>query len=338
MTPLERFALLFMDERPDRLITAPFVTTAAAAFAGVSPGACCRDGALLARAQIAAQEALRHDAFFVFSDVAIVAEAMGSVLRFAEDRVPLLDVPVVREARDVDGLPLPGPDRGRFPVYLEAVRILHETRGDRVPVFCLVPAPFTTAAGLRGAEDFLVDTIADPPLAEALVLAAERATVPLLDAIVLAGGLPALVDPLASASVAAPKTYRALALPGTRRLVERLHRLDLDVLLHVCGEITPILEDLAATGADLLSFDRAGVAEVRDAVGDRMRLAGNVSPVTILSGRAEEAFEETRRAIREGMGAPRGFVLSTGCEVPPGSPPENLAAFYRAAAAAGGVP
>jgi uroporphyrinogen decarboxylase len=337
MTPLERFALLLMDERPDRLIAAPLMTTAAAAFAGLSPGACCRDGALLSRAQLSAQEALGHDAFFVFSDVAIIAEAMGSTLRHAEDRVPLLDSPVVREARDVDALIVPGPDRGRLPVYLDAVRMLNEARGDRVPVFCLVPAPFTTAAGLRGAEDFLVDTIADPPLAEALVLAAERATIPLLDAIVLAGGLPALVDPLASASVAAPRTYRALALPGTRRLVERLHRLDLDVLLHVCGDVDPILKDLAATGADLLSFDHTTVAAVRSAVGERMRLVGNVSPLTILSGRPADVTAEAHRAIREGVGAPKGFVLSTGCEVPPGSPPENLAAFFAAAAAAGGV-
>jgi uroporphyrinogen decarboxylase len=200
-----------------------------------------------------------------------------------------------------------------------------------------VPAPFTTAAGLRGTEDFLVDTVVDPALAEALVLAAERGTVPLLDAIVLAGGLPALVDPLASASVAAPETYRALALPGTRRLVERLQRQDLDVMLHVCGEVEPILSDLAATGADLLSFDRTSVTVVRDAVGARMRLVGNVSPVTLLSGRAGEVAAETERAVREGAGTPKGFVLSTGCEVPPGCPPENLAAFFRAAAAAGGV-
>ncbi len=335
MTPLERVGLLLMDEAPDRLIVAPILTGRAAAFAGLDPGTCAVDAAALAAAQLATQEALGTDAFFVFLDVGIVAEAAGSRYRRGEEGLPVLEAPAVAEPADLFRLAAPHTGAGRFPVCLDATSRLFAARGDRVPTFVLVPAPFTTAAGLRGIEEFLTDTIVEPAFAKDLLEFATRATVPLLDAIVLAGGLPAFVDPLASASVLSPAAYRDFAGPATRALVERLHLLDLDILLHVCGEVDPILPDLAATGADLLSFDRTEIAAARVAAGDAMRLVGNVSPSLLLEGPPDRIVAEVRRAAAAGRDAPRGFVLSTGCEVPAATPREHLTAFMDAARAAG---
>ncbi len=335
MTPLERFSLLLIDEQPDRMITVPLVTAHAATVAGLPPGECVRDGEMMARAQVVAQERYGHDAYTLFSDVGILAEAMGSTYHHSPQAIPILDRPLVRDPADLKKLRVPDLDAGRLPVYLQATEILHRSRGDRIPVFCFVPAPFTTAAALRGVEDFLVDTITDPALALRLVRAAEEAAIPLLDELVLRGALPVLVDPLASCSVASPATYRKYALPGTKRLIDRLHRLDLDITLHVCGETGPILEDLAATGADLLSFDQASVALVRETIGDRVRLVGNVSPQLLLEGERNEIQKAVRAAAREGVGTPKGFVLSTGCELPIKTAPESVLAFMEAARAAG---
>ena len=330
MTPLERFSLLLIDERPDRMIRLPIVTTHSAAVAGLKVGDCVIDGTLMARAQIAGQERYGQDAYTVFSDVGIVAEAMGSRYRHREWDVPILEEPGVQGPEDLGRLSAVGARDGRLGMYADAVRTLSEARGDRVPTFCLVPAPFTTAAGLRGMEEFLIDTITEPEFARDLVLAAEEATIAILDEIVLAGGLPALVDPLASASVASPRTYREFAFPGTKRLIERLHLLDLDVPLHICGETAPILEDIARTGADLLSFDRTPIAMVRESIGDRVRLIGNVSPQLLLGGTEEEVAQAATAAAREGIGTPKGFVLSTGCELPIKTPERNITAFMRA--------
>ena len=335
MTPMERVSLLLIDEEPDQLVRVPLVTAHAAAVAGLHPGDCVLDGQLMAEAQLVALDRYGHDAFTVFSDVGILAEAMGSIYRHDREAVPILETPVAVDEAAIARLRPPEPDEGRLPVYVEAVRALHRARGDRVPVTCFVPAPFTTAAGLRGVEDFLVDTLVDPDLARRLVEIAEAAAIPILDEIVLAGGLPVLVDPLASASVASPKAYREFALPGTRRLIERLHRLDLDITLHVCGEIGPILGDLADTGADLLSFDRTPVREVREQVGDRMRLFGNLAPSLLLAGTADEVRREALDAVRDGAGNPKGFVLSTGCELAVKTPPENVDALMEAGLTAG---
>jgi uroporphyrinogen decarboxylase len=289
----------------------------------------------MARAQVAAQELYGQDAYTLFSDVGILAEAMGSTYHHSPEGIPILDRPLVEGPADLLKLRVPDLDRGRLPVYLQAVEILHRLNGDRIPVFCFVPAPFTTAAALRGVEDFLVDTVLEPEFALEILRAAEAAAVPLLDELVLRGALPVLVDPLASASVASPATYRTFALPGTKRLIERLHRLDLDVTLHVCGEIAPILEDLAATGADLLSFDQVPVGVARDAIGDRVRLVGNVSPRLLLAGDRGEIMAAARAAARDGESTPKGFVLSTGCELPIRTAPESVRAFMEAAKAAG---
>ena len=58
---------------------------------------------------------------------------------------------------------------------------------------------------------------------------------------------------------------------------------------------------------------------------------GNVSPRTLLGGDPETVRAEAAAAARDGQGTPKGFVLSTGCELPIRTPPENVLAFMESA-------
>ncbi len=330
MNPRERWGLLLIDEFPDRPPVFPLVTSHAAQVAGVDLISYCTDGKTLAQAQLQAQQVYGHEGLSVFTDVGIIAEAMGSRYHLREFDVPILDRPKISDPASADQLEIPDPARhGRLPVYLEAVSRLFHAAGDVLPVFAYIPCPFTTAAGLRGIEDFLMDTIIAPDSAHLLLERSLEAAIRLCDGCITAGALPILVDPLASGSVISRNTFADFALPYQARLIAYLHRYDLDITLHVCGETETILDLIPRTGADLFSFDRAEVPSAVEAMGDRVRLVGNIAPHALLPSSASEIVRDTEAVLEAGLKNPRGFVLSTGCEVPIGCRPERLQALIE---------
>jgi uroporphyrinogen decarboxylase len=327
MNARERWGLLLIDEAPDRLINYPLLTSRSAATGGVTVGEFCTDGEIMARCQLASQERFGVDGISLFSDVGILAEAMGSEFTRSERDVPSLNAPVLGETDDPDSLSPPSADKGRLPVITRAAFLCHREAGDRVPVFAFVPGPFTTAAMLAGSEEFLTDLVLNPDRAHAILDRAALSSVPFFDALMMAGALPLIVEPLASGSVISSETFRESVLPRIRFQVDYLHRFDLDVSLHVCGDTTSELCAMGETGSDLLSLDQVDLKEASSKVGDACRLVGNVSPQILLGGTPVEVRDAVERAVGDGHANPKGFVLSTGCEIPPATSEENLRAF-----------
>ena len=325
MNPRERWGLLLIDELPDRPPVYPLVTSHAAAGDSCDLITYCSDGKKLARAQLKAQQAYGHEALSVFTDVGIIAEAMGSSYHLREFDVPILDKPIVVDHSQVEDLQVPDPTiAGRLPVYLEAIDTMYRSAGDVLPVFAFIPCSFTTAAGLRGVEDFLMDTIISPETAHALLDISLQAAIKFCDECILAGALPMLVDPLASGSVISRRTYEDFALPYQRDLIAYLHRYDLDITLHVCGDTTGMLDLIPNSGADLFSFDKVGVQNAVEVMGERVRLVGNMPPHGLLSSSEVDVKQATTDIMQAGLQNSRGFVLSTGCEVPIGCEPGKL--------------
>jgi len=317
MNARERWGLLLIDEFPDRPPVFPLITAHSAKVKGIDLIAYSANGKALAEAQLAAQRKYRQDGLSVFTDVGIIAEAMGSKYLLREFEVPTLADPVIKSPEMAEELIVPNPQSdGRLPVYLEAIDYLFEAEGDRLPVFAYIPCPFTTSAGLRGTEDFLMDTIVAPEAAHHLLSISLEAAIRLCDECIIAGALPILVDPLASGSVISRKIYQNFALPYEEKLIRYLHRYDLDITLHICGETESYIDLVHLTGADLFSFDKIPVHTCREVLGQKIRLVGNLAPHALLNSSKLDIPQATQNIIAEGLPNPKGFVLSTGCEAP----------------------
>ena len=57
---------------------------------------------------------------------------------------------------------------------------------------------------------------------------------------------------------------------------------------------------------------------------------GNLDPVGVLRNGDPETVCAKGAALLEATSKWRNYVYSTGCDVPPGVPMENIRAFYRA--------
>ncbi len=335
MTPRERMAAFLQGKQADRVPCAPLILNHAARVLGVKVSEYNRDGRTMGEAHAAAFERYGHDFIFVFSTTSTLAEAMGTVLFFPDDDAPWVESPVVGAPGDLGRVRIPDPARdGRLPVYLEAVRVCNERVGRDVFVGCVLAGPFTTAAALRGTETFIRETYRNPDLVCGLLERATEAALRFIDAILAAGGVPVLVEPVASGSLISPAQFDRFAAPYLRPLAERIKGAGLPCILHICGRTSKLLERMRSTGASALSLDVIDLAEAKARVGEEVCLIGNVRPAeTLLKGTPADVAREARGCIEAAGDNPGGFILSSGCEVPLETPPENLLAMMEAARA-----
>jgi MtaA/CmuA family methyltransferase len=134
-----------------------------------------------------------------------------------------------------------------------------------------------------------------------------------------------------AASLVGPRIYREFVWAYEKKLVDGFRALGVRSRLHICGNTRPILADLARLGCDVIDIDSAvPMAEARAKMGPEQGVLGGIDPVRVLErGTVDEvvrAVSECRRAAGD------RFVLGAGCEVPRGTPPENLRALARCAA------
>jgi uroporphyrinogen decarboxylase len=299
------------------------VANHAARLEGYSISEAVTKADVLARVLYSAYRFYQYDLVMVFSDTVVEAEAMGAQVLIPEDDDPFLLTPP-RVSRLEPANPQ---NDGRMPVVLKATRLLTDLLEDEAPVLVSLKGPFSLASFLRGVEDFLEDLLSRPARARQFLDVAMNNQVRYAKAIVNAGGVPFIGDPVASCSMIGPAMFREFAQPYLAQLVRVIHESGAKAGLHICGDTRDVLQDMAATGADILSIDEMDLRFARGQVGDAKVLMGNVSTSLLLDGKPEQVEAESRQCLEQ---AGPKLLLSTSCDVPVDAPRDNVLAMVRA--------
>jgi uroporphyrinogen decarboxylase len=273
------------------------------------------------------------DAIIVFSDILIVAEAMGMPLD-VPDSGPVLSNPVrdlaaIRKLRDFD------PERDtRF--VGDAIRAICKEAGPRVPVIGFAAAPWTLACYMiegrtRGNISIakrMLET--EPELVRELLERIARATASYLKSQIAAGAsVVQLFDTWAGELSA--EQYSAFELPATQLVYELTGETSVPKILYAKGS-KHLVEYLGRSGADVISVDwRTDLAETRRILGPRLALQGNVDPA-VLFGAEREVRAAATAAVEQTGGA--GHILNLGHGILPTTPVANAKAFVAAGQAA----
>ena len=331
MTPKERFLAFLQGQPTDRLLCVPLILNHANRAAGLKVSETLNDGPALGKAHADCYRKFGQDMITLFTDTSLIAEAMGTKLKYFDDDPPRVEEPVVHTPDDVDQVRLPDPHSdGRLPVFLEAIKSANAEVGGEVFVSCCYAMPFTIAAALMGTDQFVKALRKAPELAHRLLEMAMEAALLFNDAIIEAGGVPVPVDPVASCSVIGPKQYAEFAAPYTQPILAKIAAAGLPPVLHICGHSHLIWDQMADEGAKVLSLDRVDLQQAKEAVGSRVCLMGNVPPAEVLLyGTPELVAERTLEGIRLTADSPGGYIVASGCEVPLGTPDENIGAMLQ---------
>ena len=236
--------------------------------------------------------------------------------------------------------------RGRdfFPPYVtDPVRLAVEKAGEELHISSEIFSPFTQFMELLGYSEGLMALMDDPEKAGKILerFAEGAAELALLQA--EAGPEAVLVSSaFAGGGFISREQYRQFVLPHEAYITDTIHReTDCFVYVHTCGSIgdrVDLMVEAGYDGVDTLDPPPLGntdIEEVKERLGDRIFLKGNIDPVGILkNGTPEETYAQARY-LAEKVGGTGGYILSSACSVPPAAPPENIHQLYRAVTEAG---
>jgi uroporphyrinogen decarboxylase len=118
-----------------------------------------------------------------------------------------------------------------------------------------------------------------------------------------------------TSTLISPAALRRYVLPWTKQFVEATHAQGLPFILHACGNVERIMDDLIDdVGIDAKhSFEDAimPMAEVKARYGHRLAILGGLDVHLLASGSAEEVRSATRQVIQD-CGPDGGFALGSG--------------------------
>jgi len=315
------------DRIPYSLTLGPF----RARVLGCSPRQYYQEGRKLAHSTLICHEMFQHDSVEVGWDIFLEAEAAGAELEFPDDGVPQVRKHALSQKAAISALQIPRPESsGRYPLYLEACRTVASSLRE-VAMSGTVTGPWTIAAGLRGTQELIYDTVDDPGFVGELLKFTTEVT-QILGAGVVETGLGLTMGEAASScSLISPAIYRRFIKPCHQNIVQFFREKKINLSLHICGHIDPLMEDLMDLGIVALSMDSpSSLKRMVEVSQKRILLLGNVATSLFVSGSREEIENSVKECIR--TAAPGGaFILSSGCELPYNATVERARFFIAAA-------
>ena len=145
-----------------------------------------------------------------------------------------------------------------------------------------------------------------------------------------------LNDSVANMMVISPSHWREFIKPHMKAVCDELHSYSKDVKIycHICGNVLPVIEDIAETGIDCIGpLDPMGgftAEQARKRVGNGISLMGGVNTMSFVNSTKEELMREACEVMC-GTGENGGFILGSGCVVPRSAEKVNLLALVSAA-------
>jgi len=330
MKPLERVRRRLRGEKVDRPPNFDIYMQRAAHHAGRPLSRYYLDHRVLVEANLLVLEAFDLDIVQAISDPYREASDLGLEVEWPEDGLPVRRAIRLREPEDAARLDLVAPEDGpRMSDRIEAVRLLRKTVGDDVPVMGWVEGAFALASVLRGDTNVLLDIHDRPDWLKDLLDRLVEVGVAFARAQVAAGAhVIGLGDSMGS--LVSPRHYRELVLPYEQRVFAAVKEAGAIPRLHVCGDTSRLLADMARSGAAIVDLDwmvdLGRAVEVFGPGGPAP--CGNFDPVAVMLRGTPAQVEDAVR-LCAAAGGPRHFSAA-GCEVPDGTPEANLLAHARA--------
>ena len=333
MDSRERVNAVLNGEMPDYMPVFPKIAFAnVIACENMSIREYMTDGGNMAEACIAAYRTFGWDGVSLHTDIGSEGAALGSKYIQPENSPSELNEYLMSSLEEIDKIKMVNPhDVYPMKVVIDAVKKVKKVIGDEAYVLAWTNSPLNIASQLLKLDNLLVSLITEPelvhPVLEKCLEVAKRYAVCLLEA-----GADAIAygNATCSSSVISPAAYRIFSLPYEKQLTAEIQKNGGKAVTHICGNILPIIKDIAENGADVIDFDHVcPVKELVEILPNKV-FRGNIDPALLAYGTVDEVYKKTTELIDE-SGMSKKLLIGSGCEIPVITPKENLHALVRAA-------
>jgi MtaA/CmuA family methyltransferase len=364
MTPMQRMMSALRGGNPDRVPVHVYPRWAPLEYLGLSFRQAWEVPDLYVKAQILGQERFQYDCIIDYDMMGPVEEALGAVLKYPENDVPMVKEPAIKSKEDTQRIRWKIDPRkdGNMPKVLYVIRRLKEEllkRGggeQHVPIMTWGSCPSRTVGCLLGFQKWFTTVVRDPGWAQELMELALEPWLEMVKAEVEAGaGLVWVNDPVSSADCISRETYEKLTQPMERKFIEAIRKeTGVPIVFHPCGNWHDRLDLIAQNQADayflgpmdirlcvdrIREQNRAGKARARAINGNigatTPTVAADKKPVpyasTLDKSTPEMIEAECREVIQAVEGGGLCCILGPNCWAPQGVPFVNIDAVVYAA-------
>lgn len=262
-------------------------------------------------------------------DLSVEAEAFGSTVEFSDDEVPSIIGRVLEDEDDVKNLAIPKVGSFRTGRYIDAIGKAKALITDR-PVFAGVIGPYTLAGRLMDISEIMVNCYEEPDMVKA---ALEKTTEFLIDYVhaYKQAGADGVVMAEPAAGLLSPQLCAEFSSVYVKQIVDAVRTDDFIFIYHNCGNTIPLVDTITSVGADAYHLGNAiDIEEFLKAVPATNLVMGNIDPAGILRLGTPETVRNETLALLKRCGKYPNFAISSGCDIPPMTPWENIDAFFAA--------
>lgn len=270
------------------------------------------------------------DAVGLISDPYRETSAFGAAVKFLAEGVPQCRELIIRSMEDIDLLK--NPDLYKSERTLDRIKAgesLRKRVGSAVPVIGWIEGPLAESCDLAGVNEILLKVFMEPDFVKKLMDKTLVTAKDFAKAQVEAGcDVIGVGDAICSQIDA--QTYKELVKERHRELFAYIQSLGAKVKLHICGNITHLLEDIRELRPDIVDIDwMVDMEEAFDRLGEGITRCGNLDPVAVIQDQEAEVIRRKAEQLCE-REAGRRFILSGGCEITVHTPAEHLRAMREA--------
>jgi len=262
-------------------------------------------------------------------DLSVEAECFGAAVRFSDSEVPTVTGRLVNDMDEANALEVPAVGSARSGIYIDAIKRASELITDR-PVFAGMIGPFSLAARLLDVSEIMMDCYDDPDMVHTVL---EKATAFLVeyakayksvgaDGIVLAEPVAGLLSPALEAEFSSPYV---------KKIVDALQDDSFICIYHNCGDNTvAMIDSILTTGSAAYHFGNS--IDLRDMlcrIPSDIPVMGNVDPAGVLRLGNPDSVQKATLEVIENCASYSNFIISSGCDIPPLTPWENINTFFE---------
>lgn len=261
-------------------------------------------------------------------DLSMEAEAFGANIVFDDNEVPTVSGRMLESAAAVEALQIPSLDTKRVPEYLKANRLAAAELD--VPLFGGCIGPFSLAGRLYDMTELMMAMYIEPETANLLL---DKCTQFILEYCkqIKASGSAGVVMAEPAAGLLSNDDCQAYSSRFVKTIVDAVQDDNFVVMLHNCGNTGQCTKSMIETGAAALHFGNAiDMAQVLEEVPADIAVSGNINPVEIMKFGTPQQVEDVAKQLIKLADKHNNFILSTGCDVPPETPFENIESLFNA--------
>ncbi|HBG27388.1 MAG TPA: uroporphyrinogen decarboxylase (URO-D) [Phycisphaerales bacterium] len=278
---------------------------------------------------------LKPDAAFMMMDLSVEANALGLPVRFPTHESSTVEHHPINTVDDLDYLrQINILQDARIQSYIKTIEMMKLGLPDNVLVGAYVIGPVTLAGLLEGAQQVAFDSILEPEKLDEFCRFSTSIIMEYARSLVNAGAdVLCILEP--TGVILGPEQFDRFSGHYVNHILQSYKYAGVDTIYHICGNTMHLINGMVKSGVGAISIDSPetgfDIVKALEQVPQKVVVIGNVNPTKVMKdGTPEEVAKETKDLLEKTAKYPN-FLLSTGCDLPPGTPLKNMQVFMETA-------